>query len=36
MTDINFDDFVNDCCERNFSVCYEDVYCNLRENGITF
>ena len=36
VTDINFDDFVNDFCERNFSVCYEDVYCNLRENGITF
>ena len=36
VTDINFDDFVNDCCERKFSVCYEDVYCNLRENCITF
>ena len=36
VTDINFDDFVHDCCEKNFSVCYEDIYCNLRENGITF
>lgn len=36
VTDINFDDFVKDCCERKFSVCYEGVYCSLRENGITF
>ena len=36
VTDINFDDFVNDCCKRNFSDYYEDVYCNLRENGIKF
>ena len=35
-TDINFDDFVNDCCCKNFSICYENVYCNLREHGITF
>ena len=36
ITDINFDDFVNDCCKRHFSDCYEDVYCSLRENGVTF
>ena len=36
VTDISFDDFVNDCCRGNFSECYENVYCNLRENGITF
>lgn len=35
-TDINFDDFVNDCCHGNFSLCYENVYCSLRQNGITF
>ena len=36
LTDINFDDFVNYCCNGNFSLCYESVYCSLRENGITF
>ena len=35
-TKINFDDFVNNCCRKNFSICYENVYCNLREHGITF
>ena len=31
-----FDDFVLDCCNKKFSECYEELYCLLRENGITF
>ena len=31
-----FDDFVLDCCNGRFSECYEELYCLLRKNGITF
>ena len=31
-----FDDFVVDCCNGQFSECYEELYCLLRKNGITF
>ena len=31
-----FDDFVLDCCRSQFSECYEDLYCLLSENFITF
>ena len=31
-----FDDFVLDCCNGQFSECYEELYCLLRKNGITF
>ena len=31
-----FDDFVADCCNGQFSECYEELYCLLRKNGITF
>ena len=36
ILDINFDDFLYDCCSGNFSSYYEPLYCILRENGITF
>ena len=32
----NFDDFVLQCCNGQFSECYEELYCLLRKNGITF
>lgn len=35
-TDIDFDDFVASWCNEKFFPCYENVYCNLRENGISF
>ena len=35
-TKIKFDDFVNDCTKGNFKICYETVFCGLRECGITF
>ena len=31
-----FDDFVLDCCNGRFSECYEELYCLLRKNSITF
>ena len=31
-----FDDFILHCCNRQFSECYEELYCLLRKNGITF
>ena len=31
-----FDDFVLDCCNGQFSECYEELYCLLRKNGIVF
>lgn len=34
--DIDYDDFISDCCERQFKECYENIYCELRKNGITF
>ena len=36
VMDSNFDDFVLDCCNGEFSKCYEEMYCLLRKNGITF
>ena len=36
VMDSNFDDFVLDCCNGKFSKCYEELYCLLRKNGITF
>ena len=36
VMDTKFDEFVVDCCKGQFSECYEDLYCLLRENGITF
>ena len=36
QTSVKFDDFVNDCSRRNFKICYEPVFCELRECGITF
>ena len=35
-TKIKFDDFVHDCTKGNFKICYEPVFCELRECGITF
>ncbi len=31
-----YDDFVVDCCNGQFLECYEELYCLLRKNGITF
>jgi len=36
VMDAKFDDFVLDCCNGEFSKCYEEMYCLLRKNGITF
>ena len=36
VLDTKYDDFVLDSSNRNFSECYEDIYCLLRKNGITF
>ena len=36
VTDIDFDNFVSNCCKQKFSICYEDIYCTFREKGITF
>ena len=36
VIDTKFDDFVVDCCNGQFSECYEELYCILRKNGITF
>ena len=36
VIDTKFDDFVVDCCNGQFSECYEELYCLLRKNGITF
>ena len=36
VMNIKFDDFVLDCCNGKFSQCYEELYCLLRKNGITF
>ncbi len=36
VINIKFDDFVVDCCNGQFSECYEELYCLLRKNGITF
>ena len=33
---INYDDFVNDCFNNNFKTKYELIFCNLRQNGVTF
>ncbi len=36
IINIKFDDFVVDCCNAEFLECYEELYCLLRKNGITF
>ena len=36
ISEINFDDFVVDCCNGDFREKYENVYCLLRNCGITF
>ena len=36
VIDTKFDDFVVDCCNGQFSECYEELYCLLRKTGITF
>ncbi len=36
VLDTKFDDFVLDSCNGKFLECYEDIYCVLRRNGITF
>ena len=36
VMEAKFDDFVLDCCNGEFSKCYEEMYCLLRKNGITF
>jgi hypothetical protein len=32
----NYDSFVTDCCNRQYKDEYEDIYCMLRDHGITF
>lgn len=34
--DVNFKDCVSKCCNDIFLKCYEDFYCILRKNNITF
>ena len=34
--DTNYDGFVTDCCNEQFKDEYEDIYCMLRDHGITF
>lgn len=36
VSDIKFDDFAVDCCNGVFKEEYENVYCILRNYGITF
>ena len=36
VLEIKFDDFVVDCCNGIFREKYENVYCLLRNHGITF
>ena len=36
VMDINFDEFITDSYNGKFSECYEELYCVLRDNGITF
>ncbi len=36
ILDTKFDDFVLDSSNGKFLECYEDIYCVLRKNGITF
>ena len=36
LNNVNFDEFVSDCCQGKFSDRYENIYCELRKNGITF
>ena len=33
---VKFDDFVQDCCNKNFKECYEPIFCSLRHIGVTF
>ena len=35
-TNVDFNDAVINSCGGNFKDCYEDFYCLLRANGITF
>ena len=36
VLDTKFDDFVLNSSNGKFLECYEDIYCLLRKNGITF
>ena len=36
IQDIKFDSFVADCCNNQFKEEYENIYCMLRNSGITF
>ena len=36
VLEVKFDDFVVDCCNGEFREEYENVYCLLRNHGITF
>ena len=36
LNNVNYDKFILDCCSGKFSSCYENIYCELRKNGVTF
>ena len=36
LNNVNYDKFISDCCRGEFSSRYENIYCELRKNGVTF